>query len=99
MAGEDALADAVLGGASDFMSDILAQLIKIYHAKDDEKVIILVYLTFALWVVYTSICNTVWYGLFTYVSSCADTFHCLMLPFSSREETHLGLGMKSLNRQ
>ena len=38
MAGKDAVADAVLGGASDYMVDISAQLIKIYYAKDDEKV-------------------------------------------------------------
>lgn len=38
LAGKDALADAVLGGASDYMSDIGTNLIKIYYAKDDEKV-------------------------------------------------------------
>jgi len=38
MAGKDALADAVLGGASDYMSDIGAQLIKIFFGPDDEKV-------------------------------------------------------------
>jgi len=41
MAGKDAQADAVLGGASDFMTDIFAHVIKIYYAKDDEKVIMM----------------------------------------------------------
>jgi len=38
MAGKDELADAVLGGASDYMSDIFAKIIQWYEAKDDQKV-------------------------------------------------------------
>ena len=38
LAGKDALADAVLGGASDYMIDIRAHIFEIYYAKDDEKV-------------------------------------------------------------
>jgi len=38
MAGKDDVADAVLGGASDFISDIFAKVIKWYGAKGDEKV-------------------------------------------------------------
>ena len=39
MAGKDDIADAVLGGASDFMSDISTKMIQWYLAKDDEKVL------------------------------------------------------------
>ena len=39
MAGKDDVADAVLGGASDFMSDISAKILQWYRAKDDEKVL------------------------------------------------------------
>ena len=40
MAGKDDLANAVLGGASDYLSDIAANLIKAYYlAKDEEKVL------------------------------------------------------------
>ena len=39
MAGKDDIADAVLGGASDFMSDIGAKVLQWYRAKDDEKVL------------------------------------------------------------
>ena len=39
MAGKDDTADAVLGGASDFMSDILAKVKQWYEAKDDCKVL------------------------------------------------------------
>ena len=39
MAGKDDTADAVLGGASDFMSDIFAKVIQWYGAKDDQKVL------------------------------------------------------------
>ena len=38
MGGKDELSDAILGGASDFMSDIFAQLVKILHSKDEDKV-------------------------------------------------------------
>ena len=38
MAGKDDIADAVLGGASDFISDFFAKVIQWYTAKDDEKV-------------------------------------------------------------
>ena len=38
MGGKDELSDAILGGASDFMSDIHAHLVKIYHTKDEDKV-------------------------------------------------------------
>ena len=38
MAGKDDIADAVLGGASDFMNDIFAQIVKWFVAKDDQKV-------------------------------------------------------------
>ena len=39
MAGKDDIADAMLGGASDFMSDIAAKILQWYRAKDDEKVL------------------------------------------------------------
>ena len=39
MAGKDDLADAVLGGASDYVSDIFAKIVQWYVAKDDEKVL------------------------------------------------------------
>ena len=39
MAGKDDLADAVLGGASDFMADIIAKMAKWYEAADDQKVL------------------------------------------------------------
>ena len=39
LAGKDDTADAVLGGASDFMSDITAKMMQWYMAKDDEKVL------------------------------------------------------------
>ena len=39
MAGKDDTADAVLGGASDFMSDIFAKITQWYEAKDDHKVL------------------------------------------------------------
>ena len=39
LAGKDDTADAVLGGASDFMSDITAKITQWYRAKDDEKVL------------------------------------------------------------
>ena len=38
MAGKDELADAVLGGASDYISDIIAVLAKMFYASDEEKV-------------------------------------------------------------
>ena len=38
MAGKDEIANAVLGGASDYMSDIYAKLIQWYYTKDDQKV-------------------------------------------------------------
>ena len=41
LAGKDEIANAVLGGASDFMSDIWAKIIQWYFAKDDQKVICL----------------------------------------------------------
>lgn len=41
MAGKDEIANAVLGGASDFMSDIWAKIIQWYFAKDDQKVVTL----------------------------------------------------------
>jgi len=43
MAGKDALSDAVLGGASDYMSDISTQLVKIFFSPDDEKVRVLLF--------------------------------------------------------
>ena len=39
MAGKDDTADAVLGGASDFMNDIVAKMYQWYGAKDDQKVL------------------------------------------------------------
>ena len=39
MAGKDDVADAMLGGASDFISDIFAKVIQWYGTKDDEKVL------------------------------------------------------------
>ena len=47
MGGKDELSDAILGGASDFMSDIFAQLVKIHYTKDEDKVtrkVVFVYL-------------------------------------------------------
>ena len=41
MAGKDQIANAVLGGASDFMSDIFAKIMQWYYAKDDQKVLCL----------------------------------------------------------
>ena len=41
MAGKDDMANAVLGGASDYMSDITAKIIQWYQAKDDAKVVCL----------------------------------------------------------
>ena len=38
MAGKDEIANAVLGGASDYMCDIFAKIIQWYYAKDDQKV-------------------------------------------------------------
>ena len=38
MAGKDELANAVLGGVSDYLNDILANLAKIFRANDEEKV-------------------------------------------------------------
>jgi len=38
MGGKDELADAVLGGTSDYISDIAAILSKMFFSKDDEKV-------------------------------------------------------------
>jgi len=40
MAGKDELADAVLGGSSDYILDIVAQVTKLFYANEDEKVII-----------------------------------------------------------
>jgi len=40
MAGKDELANAVLGGSSDYIKDIVTQLTKVFNAKEDEKVII-----------------------------------------------------------
>ena len=38
MAGKDELADAVLGGASDYISDIVAVFSKMFYASDEERV-------------------------------------------------------------
>ena len=38
MAGKDDLADAVLGGASDFISDIFTKIAQWSYAKEDQKV-------------------------------------------------------------
>lgn len=38
MAGKDEIANAVLGGASDYMCDIFAKIMQWYYAKDDQKV-------------------------------------------------------------
>ena len=38
MSGKDTLCDAMLGGASDFMNDINAQLVTIRQTKDEDKV-------------------------------------------------------------
>ena len=38
MAGKDDLANAVLGGVSDYMNDITDKIIRWYSANDDEKV-------------------------------------------------------------
>ena len=40
MAGQDEIANAVLGGASDYMCDIFANIMRWYYAKDDQKVTI-----------------------------------------------------------
>ena len=39
MAGKDEIANAVLGGASDYMCDIFAKIMQWYYAKDDQKVL------------------------------------------------------------
>ena len=39
MAGKDEIANAILGGASDYIHDIAAKLIQWYQAKDEEKVL------------------------------------------------------------
>ena len=41
MAGKDELANAILGGASDYISDIYAKLTQYYQAKDEDKVVCL----------------------------------------------------------
>ena len=41
MAGKDELANAILGGASDYVSDIYAKLTQYYQAKDEDKVVCL----------------------------------------------------------
>ena len=38
IAGKDELADAVLGGASDYISDIITAFAKVFYASDEEKV-------------------------------------------------------------
>ena len=38
MAGKDDLADAVLGGASDFMADIIAKMAQWFEMEDDQQV-------------------------------------------------------------
>ena len=38
MAGKDELSDAILGGSSDYMTDIINQAIKIFFTQGDEKV-------------------------------------------------------------
>ena len=38
MGGKDEIANAVLGGASDYMCDIFANIMRWYYAKDDQKV-------------------------------------------------------------
>jgi len=40
MAGKDELANAVLGGSSDYIADITTHMRKAFSATDDEKVII-----------------------------------------------------------
>jgi len=39
MAGKDELSNAILGGASDYLSDIGTHLGKMYFAQGDEKVL------------------------------------------------------------
>ena len=41
MAGKDELSNAILGGASDYISDIGAKVVQWYQAKDEDKVICL----------------------------------------------------------
>ena len=43
MAGKDDISDAVLGGASDYMNDIIAKIIQWYQAKDEDKVLFCLY--------------------------------------------------------
>ena len=39
MAGKDELSNAILGGSSDYLSDIGTHLVKVFFAQADEKVI------------------------------------------------------------
>jgi len=64
MAGKDDLANAVLGGASDYMYDIIATVIKIYHAKDEEKVL--------------NICMCILYKYFKFIKPGAKSSICLV---------------------
>ena len=41
MAGKDELSNAILGGASDYITDIGAKVIQWYQAKDEDKVLYL----------------------------------------------------------
>ena len=41
MAGKDELANAVLGGASDFISDIAQVFLKLFRASNDEEKVII----------------------------------------------------------
>ena len=43
MAGKNELANAVLGGTSDYLSDIIAILTTLYRANDEEKVCTMLY--------------------------------------------------------
>ena len=40
MAGKDELSNAVLGGASDYLDDILTKMFKVVFAQGEEKVVI-----------------------------------------------------------
>ena len=77
MAGKDDLADAVLGGASDFMADIIAKMAKWYEAADDQKVLnmcvsVSVRIHMLTYCVCVHICMYVTFDVFMYI--CIRTY-------------------------
>ena len=59
MAGKDELSNAILGGASDYLSDIRGKIMQWYQAKDEDKVLCLyinIYKHTFLSCMYTCVC-------------------------------------------